>query len=76
MGFFDLFFKEKKEESIDLNEAVTDNYNPNTCCASCRQIIEDWESKAKYAKNIYHRRCLKKAKRQARRDIFRVGILK
>lgn len=73
MGLFS-FFKKKKEKVEEkkveeIQEAVTEE-KPKGMCSYCGKPILHYEKRAKVGKQTLHRRCRKKLKKEAKKEVF------
>ena len=72
MGFFDFLFNKKEEEEeeiIDKHE-LEENYEVQGLCDYCKNDIKTNEKMTKFAKQTFHKKCLKKMKKDAKKVLF------
>ena len=75
MGFFDIFFGKKEESQPEEIQEVEvkerdDNYEIQGICDYCKNDIKTNEKMTKFAKQTFHRKCLKKMKKDATKIAF------
>lgn len=74
MGFLDFLFgkKEEVQEEVEIIQKieVPDNYEAQGVCHYCDTDIKTNEKMKKFAKEIFHRKCFKKMRKDATKVAF------